>query len=713
MAWVLPSAANLSKYPEAARQLLTGRMSAERLADFSPFYLAAGIALVHVPGSTMITLIWLQTVLVAITAFLLFLVVERSFSLLFAWIGIALFALNKSVLLYEQVAEPEVFLVMFLVAALYWLGKPGARAALAAGVCFALAITCRPNLVPAGLLVPVFFALQQMRPLRRWIARSAVFLGPLVLAVGTLFVFGLMPCMNPGTVFFEGNNPNSYGTTGIYPPVVNELSEQATYAPDSPHEVYRQLARLDTGRRLTIKQTNAYWIRKTACFISDYPGHFLRNVLNKLVFIYHSYEWHDISNVYLREKVLGASWVPDIPTGLLSALAIAGMVMRLRDWKKDFVLFTVVAIQSTGIMVLYASARQRYVLIPILVYFASAFLQRRPWKEGRVFVALALVLALLFSWPMDVMKDQAHFHENSFQSVIFASTATQDISHGRLRDASGDIALSLAYAPWFRERVRPSNISFMPWSWEHAGYYVCKNKLQPETASGRFDLAVLGIEAGRLQEAHGILTELVDGNYRFKRDFFQPFDPRFYLARIAELEGNRKEAIQRLEASLRTYPGNPHALAHLHALTGEQQYKDLLFRYFDPVDALYYLGRAFLQTGRNEDAVACFTEITRKLPEYRSGQIYLAAALSRAGKPQPAVAAFKRASQLSESPIFFEKEILSAFGSQDAYSYAMVLKRYGHFEEAVQVLSAAIPQPDDSVRKEIAWLGAASKQYSK
>ena len=134
-----------SKYLRAAELHGSGQLGTERLIDFSPLYFTASrwaLRLFSDPGRT---LQWLQIVLTACSAGLLVAVLRRRFSLALALLAAGIFAVDRRVLVYPLILEPEIFLLFFLLCSQFFLDLQGRLAALAAGCFAALSLATRPR----------------------------------------------------------------------------------------------------------------------------------------------------------------------------------------------------------------------------------------------------------------------------------------------------------------------------------------------------------------------------------------------------------------------------------------------------------------------------------------------------------------------------------------------------------------------------------------
>jgi hypothetical protein len=112
-----------NKYPAFASQIVQSTVDKERFADFSPLYLSVHIFAQKYLSDPNEAVLWFQFILVAGSAVLLFLLLRLSFAAWVAIIGAVVFTINRSILVYSSVFEPEVLLIFFLLAFLYLYRK--------------------------------------------------------------------------------------------------------------------------------------------------------------------------------------------------------------------------------------------------------------------------------------------------------------------------------------------------------------------------------------------------------------------------------------------------------------------------------------------------------------------------------------------------------------------------------------------------------------
>jgi len=720
---VFPAEVQFTKYPHAAAQLLSGTLPPGRLLDFSPLYLYLHVVQsALLPGAEWVV-VGLQVAAVAGATALMFLLLARHFPLWIAVAGAVAFLTNRGVTVYAAVLEPEAFLLLFLLAFLHFSQGEAKRDLLIAGVALALGLAVRPSVLPLLAVVPLYFLLRGARggggerahapgP-RRWLGPSAWVLAPsllILLALGArnaASVGSFSPLgMNPGFVFYEGNNPLSSGRSSVNPPIVGELKPQIPEHPDNPHLTYRLVAERSTGRELSTDEANRYWRQKAFSFIADHPGRFVRLLGTKAQSALHAYRAHDLIPAERYDQRLAERRVPALPFALLVALALAGLVASLPRWRRLLLLYALFASQFALMLMVYVSERQRLALLPAVVFFAAsalAWLMAAPRRRAAP-LAVCLPLALLLTLPNDRIREDRHLWSvyELRDPTWLAAVRLRD--EGNLADAAYVASVGYALAPWLRDYARPAGLDFGPEGF--AAHALEALDFSDPHPSRRFDRANLLIDAGRLDEAEALLLGLLAEGHRFDRGHLESSQPLHGLGRIEALRGRTAKAVQLLERALSAAPGDPFVLARLAALTGQDAYRARIARYFSEVDALFLVGLAEFQHGTQGSGVVHLSEAVGRLPELWRANIYLAAALGAQGRADLATQLHRGAMAVRTDPVLLEASIVPIFATaaerspDDAwahYLHGLVLAEYGRFGDALVPLrraQALEPRPE-------------------
>lgn len=679
------------KYPLAAQKYIDGTLATKRLVDFSPLYLYLHVfTQTYFDNATTATL-WIHIILIAVSSVFLFDLLRKYCRMWISLVGVLLFITNHSIIIYTGTFEPEPLVIFFILGFLVFARYTSPLPALGAGLFLSLSLLTRSTFFPLILITPVVYRYME-KDRKRWLRSSALFLMPIALAVSFLIARNTAATgritlfsMNPGHVFFEGNNPISTGESGVYPPMIYDSREDFPAGSDYRHELYRIFAQRILKKSISIAESNGYWMEKAKRYILDHPANYLSLLITKLNFFFHGFKRHDIWYLHVKEQHI-ASVLPTIPFAWITAMALVGLIISLRYLKEDLFILAVFFIQFGTMMLTYVSERQRVGIIAVIIFIALRMIEivitNRKYAIATVSV---VVFAMIFSMQNDLIQEHIHVSKATLRSdEMFRRSIDYRLKKEPARAAKANV-LAYAAAPWREDNIRLSGIPFAPESFHEQALNTALS-IEETTHSARFDKAILYLENRRLDDAETILRELNQTGYRFNRRYTQSALPDYYLAVISVWRRNSEQAESYLKSALNKNPGDPWVLSLLSAMTGRKIYEERLFRYFDPIDADFFIGRACLTVGRNERAVQHFSNVVNLLPEFRKGFIYHSLALGAAGRYEQAAKSYLTAMKMRSDPIFREKDIISIFvnwvieNPQDADAKAYlsrVLKDFG------------------------------------
>ena len=718
---------SFQKYPVAAELLAKGSLPPERWVDFSPFYLAWTRLLRGLFGSPEPAMVWAQILATALATTALFVLLDRHLGRVWAWVGAAAFTFERHVLIYERILEPEAIL-LFVVTGLLVLcdsdGRDGLMARpLAAGLLGAVGVAARPTLLPICLVLasrpwlrPLFAPGGPEAPVgkRAKLRTTALFLLPvlatvLLVAVQTRRATGVWgsPNMNPGTVFYEGNQPLSNGTSAIYPPSVSLLSrsierEVAALGPDVAHAYYRSVARAADENVRSIAEVNGFWSSRIRAFAGDHPGIALRRIARKWLYMFHGFQWHDLPAAWVYDHNLR---VPRIPFAVLSALALLGLLFGARRWHEHFVAYVFFAAQAGVMTLFYVSPRQRLVWVPVLIYFAMLALHRlkqEPFPRRLIAGLSATLLALCFAVPDRAMWDEKHQRDGTVTAGFTLAEISDGLRSGRaVATMRSDLAEALAAAPWTLDHLQPAYLPRRGASFEQEIVRYMGSAGSTETSAGAFDLAEMRLRAGDTTGARHLFEELAaEGAQRFLRGT-APELPEFFLGRIALREGDLGAAEKWLQSALQRSPGDPYVLAELFVLDGEASRLHRIARYFSTVDADRLTAEALLFHHRPAEALAALRRLVGAFPSSRPCRLMLAAALHRTGDDDEALEHLREADRIGPEPVLHADDMAALYAvaarrattSTAVVAAARGLFHYGRPADARDLLlSEAHPQ---------------------
>lgn len=685
-----PSTLGFRKYILAAEQWRAGELPAERLVDFSPAYLRLARIAVGRFDDPEGVLLGLHVVLVALAVAGLHTLFARRVSPGLAWLGTGILLLDRHLLVYTRVLEPEIPLLACLVGVALLLQHSllehgsdhdpanrrdiGRRAVadLAAGGLAGMAVALRPTFLPVFLAVPIYHALTVPagRSTRiRWIAlRSLFFLLPLVL-IGPLLIARhaewatddpWAPTMNPGTVFFEGNHSLSRGTSAVYPPSVAGLLPWHPDEPDVAHVLYRDVVRAEESTA-TVADVNAFWSSRARAHLVDEPRAALDRFLAKARYAFHSFRWHDLPAAWLLDARLP---IPTIPLAPISALAILGGLVTAIRWRetlaRNLAFLVLAAVPLAVMLVFYVSARQRLILVPALVYFALLAVESLASRRGpirrSIGVLLVVVLVPIFSWLDDAQRDE--IHRRSSAAALdhgLAALRASNEPFGRHVDALVD---AFAAGPSHLDALRPAWIPSDDATLDERVAEEISPTLDSAPAARRFDAAAILVALGssdpaRLDEAEALLESLAEEGFRAYRRGLEPSDPRILLARVATARGEIERAAGLLREVLDDTPGDAFALADLASLGVAESSGALaeLARTYSRADVDWLVGLALRRADRPTEALVHLDRLAAALPRWRPVHAHRALALAALDRFDDAVGALLEANQFGPDPL--------------------------------------------------------------
>jgi hypothetical protein len=437
----LPDQGYFAKYLIFADRILAGHIPRDRLADLSPGYLWFVVALRGL-GAGFNAIRTLQIIFVSVAAFLCG-VAARRFGTI-AMIAAPLLLLgSRAALVCATEAEPETLILLLGSAALAFL----ARSPSGAGLLLGMASICRPVvMLAAGAIAAVE---------RSWKLILAAAVPVAIMLTTNLALTGEAVLMDPGTVFYEGMNPNATGYEGVQPRIVNDI-ERTSREPDYLHVAYREVASRASGRTLTRAESNRYWTGKALNFIRAYPAAAVRLTLRKLLFVFHSHDAYDLSTMARKDFLLAR--YPFVPFGVLVALAGAG-VMLARERRRELMPFVAFALAGCIVLIaFYVTARQRNAIVPAVVILAAAGLAEIIDRRHVIAAVLCAIVAVLLSidGPAQI-EDAAGWHgtRNGFDEALVLE------QNGRWAEADRILAELEAehYRP-IRENRAVSSVAF-------------------------------------------------------------------------------------------------------------------------------------------------------------------------------------------------------------------------------------------------------------
>lgn len=403
------------KYPFFAEKLAAGQNIGERIVDLSPFYLYFTTVFAAVFGSHWEVLKGVQALLGAVVAAGVAGVGMRWINRPAGVVAGLIYAVYGNAIVLESTLEPTVFVLLFNLAAVFFLMEADVapagvrwRRAAAAGVFSGLSIVTKPSFLLFLPLGAVWLFFRGRRP-PSWRVRVGA---PLLFGLAAFLVVAPVTVRNhvrlgdrvlvtadAGKVFYHGNAKGATALEWTGLPDEGLRSEGAGET-DFAHVLFRETARSITGLPLSPSEASRFWFRRAWSDIREDPARYARLLLEKAVFFFNDYEMHFIASAYVEYRE--SRRYPFLRFGVLSALGLTGMLLGLRRLWKWFPLCAPIAVYFCSALVFIVQSRYRLPAVPYLCLFSGyALWCLREWwrrRERGKWAGSAAVVLLFFAF---------------------------------------------------------------------------------------------------------------------------------------------------------------------------------------------------------------------------------------------------------------------------------------------------------------------------
>jgi hypothetical protein len=586
------------KYLVFSKQAAHGTIDPSRLPDLSPGYVWL-LALLHGKlGLELETLRAMQIAAVSLAALIAAMAAEAVGGRVAAAAAMAFVLGSRAALINATDFEPETCILLLGALALLPLMRDpiSRRGATLSGLAFGLSIIFRPSALLATVAIAAWLAWRRQRAASFGIAAAVPVIAILIV---NAVLTGTPVIMDPGTVFYEGMNPQATGYAGVQPRIVNDLEPR--YGSDALHVTYRIVASRASGRPMSTEDANRFWTRKAIAFALGHPLKALRLTLRKALAAVSSYDAWDLYTMVRKERELAR--VPAIPFGFAIAFALAAL--WIADRRSSIPAAIVLVPTLAPMIVFYATARQRNAVIPSVAILAgcgiAAIVKQRD-RRAMVAAVAALVGGALLTVDSHGAVEDRHIWERSERRTLAID---------RVR-ASGDRVAKEAWLAVAQVNGLESPVPPPAALLRISAEAIRRNAPEPVL----FDIA-LALERAQLwRDAEMLLTQLANIGYIPERRNYATNSVSYHLARCRLRQGNRdvRELIRRAR---REAPGDADVLA-LALVTGIDTREELRALH-DPFTAELALARALFDAGRRDDANARLARLRRALPEWERG----------------------------------------------------------------------------------------------
>lgn len=213
-----------------------------------------------------------------------------------------------------------------------------------------------------------------------------------------------------GVNFYIGNNPEA---TGRFVPPPGMAPHSRGLVEDA-----RKIAESETGRTLSLVESDRYWMAKTRRLINQNWDPFVQLLGRKVAYFFNAYEFPDILDYYFTKRYVGLLRWPGLSLVVVGPLGLAGLFLARRRCRSLALVYFFFFSYVASIVLFFVNSRYRITALPVLFLFAGVCLESL-WEGvvrknvGRI---LGIVLLVVVFWAFvnakTVMVDDAMNYNN-------------------------------------------------------------------------------------------------------------------------------------------------------------------------------------------------------------------------------------------------------------------------------------------------------------
>lgn len=525
---------------------------------------------------------------------------------------------------------------------------------LLAGIALGLSAITRPNILIFVPFVLLWICLKFWKENRNRIVSSGLFflLGMILVIspvtfrnwmVGKDFV---LIASQGGINFFIGNNPIADGKTAT-----------AGFV-SSPLEGYKDnvwissitLAEKNLGKKLKPSEISDFWYRQGFHFIKTYPLKFLQLLGKKFYYFWNSYEIEIIRNIYFFSRWSSVLrlflWdhLLRFPFGIISPLAIFGIILNAKFWKKFFLTYAFILSYMFSVILFFVTSRHRLPVVPFLIIFASYsiywLVEKIRNKQTKSFlVSLSILLPLFLVTNSNLFGVKQTDLSPSYKSLGAAYS-----EKGQYDLAIPAYQKGLEINPNFAELHRNLGYAYHEKGyWEEAiKEYEQAITLAPHLAEAYGELGYIYEQMNRDEEAFQTYKKALEIDSTLVRAHLN-------LAFLFEKKGLYEQAVNEYQKALVLEPevaAIHNNLGHAYAELGLKDKALVEFKKaveFDPNYVLAHvnLGNLYLLRGWFNEAITQYGTAIQLDPKMITAYINLAIAYLKTNQPDKAIQVLK------------------------------------------------------------------------
>jgi len=474
-----------------------------------------------------------------------------------------------------------------------------------------------------------------------------------------------------GPNFYIGNNPRSDGTY--------QSLRYGRGAPEYERQDATEIAERATGRTLTPSEVSSYWTDQALDFIAGRPADWLKLVARKTALLVNrtemldteSQESHAEWSLPLRIAAIVGHF------GVLVPLAVLGLIVSWPDRSRLEVLYAMLAAYAASVILFYVFARYRYPLVPFLILFAAAGLDRliggvrlqpdeRPWvrlKRDATAVAIVAgvvaIVAVLANWPiLSADMNRAVTEHNLGAALQTDGRYDEAIAHYRRA-----IELRPDYAPAYNNLA--SSLNSTGRSADAIAAYEHALQLQPDYPEAHYNLGNALLAAGRREEAVAHFERALH-SMAGSADVHNNLGIALMAeGKVTDAIGEFRKAIQLEPDSAKAHRNLGDALATAGARAeGIEHLRRAVALAANDASLHYDLGSALLEAGSLDEAVTELRAAVRLDPKSVEAHNNLGIALGSQGKLDAAIGEFQAALKIDPHSADAQRNLATALAAR-------------------------------------------------
>jgi 4-amino-4-deoxy-L-arabinose transferase-like glycosyltransferase len=440
-------------YDKAAVAIANGDWLGKDIFYVNPLYPYFLGGIYKIFGHSYLAAKLVQITIGSMSCLLIYQIAWRLFSKQTALIAALLAAFYSVFIYYDELLLATVLDVFTYTASVLLLliaiEKPTFPRFAAAGMVLGISFVSRPSVFPFVAAFWIVYCLKD-RAKTFIIARLAVFsvIAALMVLPVTVrnYVVGddlVLVSSHTGYNFYFGNNAETTGYFVIPKSIPRALAD----SPADQKKWFTKEAEKAAGKALKPSEVSDFWAKKGWEYIAEHPGDWLGLAFGKLARLINEFEFSDNQNYYFSKQYSVMLEIPLIGFGLICPLALLGLLLCARDFKRVGILHLFVAGYAAALVFFFVSSRYRLPLVPVfLVFAAHSLLWMIDKLEKKDFKQFLFALALLACFTAAAFSDLRGINKNP-QFIDYYNVGNKYLAKGRLEEAVKAYTTSIKMGP--------------------------------------------------------------------------------------------------------------------------------------------------------------------------------------------------------------------------------------------------------------------------